>query len=239
MAKLSDLISCTSEVTGVPFATVQEVGRRLREGRLIQTGKGGRYGGADMTPEDAASLLTALLIVRASSVSLNQIVRLTRSHLRDCRSYSPSQGDRLSFDGWSQKLALPQLCRLRKGHTFGDSLAALLRSIAEGDLERAIAHWASARAHGTPHYFQLAVKIIGPRPYSEARIEFDAAALKETLLYLKPSDVKRFGIFQPKPPRKLRDLPDEPPGVDLMVSASVQEDTLTAIGRVLARGAED
>src|SRR6516164_9520342 len=87
MAKLSDLISCCSDVTGVPPAAVREISRRLREGRLIRTGTGGRYGGADMTHDDASSLLTALLIDRTTSVSLSQIVWLTRSHLRDFRSY--------------------------------------------------------------------------------------------------------------------------------------------------------
>src|SRR6476660_7040151 len=70
MAKLSDLISCTSAIMGVPFPTVQEVSRRLREAGIIQTGKGGRYGGIGMTPSDATSLLTTLLIMRASFASL-------------------------------------------------------------------------------------------------------------------------------------------------------------------------
>src|SRR5262245_15350157 len=125
MAKLSDLISCCSDVTGVPPAAVREISRRLRERKLIRTGTGGRYGGADMTPEDASSLLTALVIVRASSVSLSEIASLTRSHLRDFRSYGVGAGH-LFLDSWHQKLALPQLCRLKKGHSFGESLSALL-----------------------------------------------------------------------------------------------------------------
>src|SRR4029077_11225564 len=87
MAKLSELVLRTAEVTGIPEATVREVSRRLREGGLIQTGKGGRYGGAGMTPKDAASLLTGLLIVKASSTPFNEIASLTKDHLRALTSH--------------------------------------------------------------------------------------------------------------------------------------------------------
>src|SRR5712672_3227819 len=110
MAKLTALISCVSEITGMPRPSVQEVSRRLREGGLIGTGSVGRRGGADMTPKEAASLLTAILVVRAASVSLSEIVRLTRSHLRDLRAYS-ERGGGMVLDTWDEKLALPQLCR--------------------------------------------------------------------------------------------------------------------------------
>jgi hypothetical protein len=236
MAKLSDLIFRTSDVTGVPFATVQEVSRRLREGGLIQTGKGGRHGGADMTPHDAASLLTALLIVRASSISLSEIVRLTRINLRDFRSYS-SQGDRLVLDTWDQKLALPQLCRLKSGHTFGEALTALISSVANGDLKHAITVWASNRPHGVAPYFEFEAKINGPRPYSEARIDFNTSAFDAWLIYLRPQDTKKFKVVLTPPPRKARDLFElEPLGFDLVVTATIRQETLTEIGRLLSEG---
>src|SRR5271170_3484731 len=102
MAKLSDLILCTSEVTGIPEGTVREISRRLREDGLIGTGKGGRYGGAEMTPNDAASLLTALLIVRASSISLSDIARLTKGHLKGLTSHNP-RGHRMVLGGWDRR----------------------------------------------------------------------------------------------------------------------------------------
>jgi hypothetical protein len=236
MAKLSDLISCTSEVTGVPFPTVQEVSRRLRESGLIQTGKGGRYGGIDMTPSDAASLLTSLLILGASFISLSKIVGFTRSHLRNFKSYSPrgSQG-RLVLDTWSQKLALPQLCRLKRGHTFGDSLTALISSISNGDIKQAIADWASGRPHGVAPFFEIEARIIGPRPHSEAQIKFRTAAFDEALIYLHPRDAKT--LTAPDLPRKARDVFDvEPRGFDMAVSASVFQETLTAVGHLLSEG---
>jgi hypothetical protein len=233
MAKLSDLISCTSAVTGVPFPTVQEISRRLREAGLIQTGKGGRYGGIDMTPSDAAPLLTALLIMRASFVSLSKIVPLTRSHLRDFKSYKP-RGERLVLDTWDQKLALPQLCRLKRGHTFGDSLTALIGSISNGDLKQAIADWTSSRPHGVAPFFGFEVKINRPRPHSEAGIEFSTAAFDEVLYYLHPRDVKKLKLVQQFSPRRARDLFErEPSGDDLAVTASVSEESLTEIGRLL------
>jgi CBS domain-containing protein len=230
MAKLSDLSLRSSEVTGVPLATVREISRRLREGGLIRTGKGGRYGGTDMTPGDAATLLTALLIVRASSVSLGDIVRLTRSHLRDFRSYSP-RSDHLLLGHWDRELALPQLCGLHRGHTFGESFSALIGSISNGDLERAIADWASSRPRGVAPFFKLAVKINSPRPHPEAWIEFESPAFDQLqLIYLRPRDAKK--LIVPNAPRRWRDL-SEDTGFGLTVTAAVTEDTLTSIGLLL------
>ena len=60
MAKLRGLVSRTADVTGIPFPTVLEISRRLREGNLIQTSTSGRHGGNDMTTSDAVNLLTGL-----------------------------------------------------------------------------------------------------------------------------------------------------------------------------------
>jgi hypothetical protein len=57
--------------------TVREISRRLREARLIRQGKGGRYGAVQiMTPDDAASLLTALMLVKASAASFSAVARV-------------------------------------------------------------------------------------------------------------------------------------------------------------------
>jgi hypothetical protein len=232
MAKLSDLISCASKVTGVPFATAQEVSRRLREGGLIQTGKGGRYGGADMAPEDAASLLTGLLVLKASSVSLSEIVRLTRFHLRELKAHRDN-GNRHVLDTWDQPLALPQLCRLRKGHAFGESLSAFISSISKGELTNAVAEWTARRPHGVAPFFAFQVRVDGPRPHSAAQIRFNTAAFEMWLTYLRPLD----RVVPVPPPRKTRDLLElKPRGFNLVVSADVDEETLTAIGTLLSDG---
>jgi hypothetical protein len=61
VAKLSDLIVVMTRLTGLPEKTVREVARRVREAGFIQTGKPGRYGGAEMTAQDAAALLLGLV----------------------------------------------------------------------------------------------------------------------------------------------------------------------------------
>jgi hypothetical protein len=230
MAKLSDLVSCTSKVTGVSLATVQEAGRRLREGKLIQTGTGGRYGGADMAAEDAASLLTAILILRASSASLSEIVRLTRFHLKELRAHN--QGDRFVLDSWHQELALPQLCRLKKGHTFGDALTSLINSISNGDLDKAIKYWASSRPRNVGPYFDFGVTVYGPRPFSEAQIYFRTSAFERDLNYLRPLDRVK-PVAMRRSARDLREI--KPLGFNLVVSAGIDDYTLAEVGALLAR----
>jgi hypothetical protein len=224
MAKLSDLVLGCSEVTGAPVPTVREISRRLREGGLISTGKRGRYGGTDMAPGDAASLLTALLIVRASAVSLNDIARLTKSHLQDliCR------GDD-AHRSWDSQLALPQLSRLKLGHTFGEAFSALIASISNGDLERSIKKWRSIRKWNTGGWrgFEIKVQINKPAPFYEAYIEFRIAAFTQSEIYLRPKD-KSIVAY---PPRNWSDIDDR--ADDLRVSATISEPTLKAVGVLL------
>jgi hypothetical protein len=234
MAKLSELVACCSEATGVPMPEIRELSRRLREAGLIRTGKGGRYGGADMMPEDAASLLTAVLIARASSLSLGDVVRLTRSHLREFRSYIP-RSDHLPPGHWGSQLALPQLCHLGTRHTFGDAFSALIASISSGDLERAIKRWDRRRPHGVGAFFRFSVSITSPRPHPEALIEFDTAATGlMNLIYLRPRDANKLTV--PDAPRKWSDLSTE--GFDLLVTATVRMETLTSVG-ILLRNSEN
>jgi hypothetical protein len=188
---------------------------------LISTGKGGRYGGADMTPGDAASLLTSLLVVRASAVSLNNIALLTKSHLQDLTSHenSPSR--------WSRPIALPQLRRLKLGHTFGDAFSALIESISNGDMERAIKKWTLGRPHGTAPYFNLTVRVNNPSPNQEAAIGFVTSAFEQWMLYLRRRDKRTVA----HPPSKWSDVDNSEIG--LRVLATIQESELKAIGLLL------
>jgi hypothetical protein len=231
MAKLSDLISCSSKVTGVPEPTVREISRRLREAHLIRTGFGGRYGGADMTPEDAATLLTGILIVRASAVSLSKIVLATKSYLRKFRAYSTST-ERLPLGRWDRKLQLPQLYRLKTGHRFGEAFTALIASIMDGDFERALARWGSSSRTGGSRFFAIEVRIDSLRPHPEAWIQFDSSAFRELkLVYLNPRDAKN--LIEPQKPRNLSDLSYDT-GFDLTVKATLGEQTLTSVARLLS-----
>lgn len=220
MAKLSDLVLRTSEVTGIPGATVREISRRLREGRLIRTGKGGRYGGADMTPNDAATLLTALLVLKAWSVTLSKIVPLTTSHLRDLRAYAPlDRGMILAH--WGRTLKLPELGQLKPGHTFEEALSSLISSVAKGDMEQATRKWGR---------FEIEVAVIGQEPELSARICFDTSTLGQILLfYIRSRDAR--GLTVPDKARRWSDVLAAT--ADLRVSASIYDPTLKSIGILL------
>ena len=60
MAKLSDLIPTLAQVLPMPEQTVAVIARALRQERLISTGGRGP-GAADMTPDDCANLLLAIM----------------------------------------------------------------------------------------------------------------------------------------------------------------------------------
>jgi hypothetical protein len=234
MAKLSDLVLQTSKVTGIPVGTVREISRRLREADLIQTGKGGRYGGAEMTSDDAASLLTALLIVRSSSVALSSIVSETESHLTTLKAYIPSSF-KLLLGQWDHKLRLEGLCELKRGHTFGEAFSALIVSMSNGDFERAIADWASRRPRRTRPFFQVTVSITSPRPHPAARIEFRTSAFDRLdLIYLRPEEATK--LIVPDPPRKWTDL-SKGTEFNLRVGATVSEAGLASIGTLLGQEA--
>jgi DNA-binding IscR family transcriptional regulator len=221
MAKLSDLVSRSSEVTGVPVATVREISRRLREASLISTGKRGRYGGTDMAAGDAASLLTALLIARASAAPLNNITLLTKSHLQNltCR------GDDNGTHKWSKRLALRQLSRLKLGHTFGDAFIALIASISNGDLKRSIEKWNTDKQLGFAPNFEIKVEINKPTPTEEAKIEFRTPTTVQSMIYLPRGATV---VYPPRNWSDVHDLCD-----DLRVSATISESTLKAIGDLL------
>lgn len=225
MAKLSDLVLRASEVTGVPEATVREISRHLREDGLIRTGQGGRYGGADMKPQDAAALLTALMIERTSAAPLKDIGKPTKLRLRGFKSYSGR--DRVHLARWDRRLELPQLCRLPPGHTFGEAFSSLITSISNGEIERCIPNWNLDRPFGVAPFFMLTVEITS-RPYLEGKIEFQTPAFGELkLFYFLPREANYISVAAP---RKWSDIIDD---FDLHVTASVREIALKAIGLLL------
>jgi hypothetical protein len=231
MAKLSHLVLAASDVTGVPAPTVREISRRLREAELIQTGKRGRRGGADMTAVDAATLMTALLAVRASSVPLSNVVAHTKAH-RALKAYYP-RSDHLLLGERDEKLGIPELCNLKKGHTFGDAFSALVGSMSNGDFKRAVAEWDSRRPRGIEPFFEVRVSVTSPTPHPKAQIQFGAPPFELLdLIYLAPADAQKLGTpLVPDAPRKWTDL-----GViefDLTVTATVTEQSLAMMGKVL------
>jgi hypothetical protein len=169
-----------------------------------------------MTPTDAASLLTALLIVRASAASLNNIALVTKLHLQDliCRGDDARRS-------WDRQLALPQLSRLKLGHTFAEAFSALIASISNGDLERSIKKWNIGKGG-----FEIKVRIDKPTPLYGAYIEFRTDAFFQSELYLRRKD--KGIVYPPRNWSAVRDFNN-----DLRVSATICEPTLKAVGVLL------
>ena len=226
MARLSELVERTAEVTGIPEATVREVSRRLREGGLIQTGKGGRYGGADMTPTDAASLLTGLLIVKASAVSFAEIASLTKVHLSRLTSHS-ARGHRVVSARWDRRLELSAFCRLKSGHVFGDAVAALIASFSNGEFERRMPKWGWVEV--SIHVYSSKATASSVRN-PEAAIDFETEALGHSgLLYIERRTAER---IQASPASKWSDIA-EGRNSDLLVGAHIRDATLKSVGLLL------
>jgi len=232
MAKLSELVSVLSDISGIPAGTCREVSRRLREADLIQTGKGGRYGGAHMTAEDAAALLTALMLVRTSAGSLNNIVRDTDWHLKWLRAYGGN--DRVHLDCWERRLGLRQLCALPKGHTFGEALSALINSVSVGEFDRCLERWVRDPRPGVSPAFAVRLEITSSPWVEAAKIEFDIPSLGIlNLFYYSPGEARTVRMYSPRNWSEVRD------GEDLRVTAAVREATLKTIGILLRNGETD
>jgi hypothetical protein len=241
MAKLSDLVLMSSRVTGIPVGTVREVSRRLREAGLIRSGKGGRYGGAEMMPRDAAALITGLLIVRASGASINEIARRTNFHLRDLKSHRVTENDRMRSSRWDRSLGLARLCGLPAGHTFGKAFTSLITSISDGEFEQATEKWALNRLTKARH-FSLRVEVSSTPSHLQAKILFQAAAFGELkLFYFRPRDAKSItagpqywsSVSDHYEYYKEDEVGDPILYSDLHVNAYVRQEALKGIARLL------
>jgi hypothetical protein len=146
---------------------------------------------------------------------------------------------------WDRKLGLAQLCGLKRGHTFGESLTALIASISNGDFEGAFADWTSRLPAGVRQFFSVSVSIESPRPFPAAFISFETPAFghldlsyvrtqdarKLTIDSPRLSDIARGGVFDlTKLSQYAYDL-----AFDLTVRALVSEQTLASIGLVLRK----
>lgn len=128
MASPAQLVQVVSGTTGVPLPTVVDIDRKLVIGKLRT--KGGRgFSVAQMTPLDAARLLTAVLTCPQANAAADAVGRYAETRVDKMRS--------------SEKLfgaaGLDDLAGLPARHGFIDALAALIESASTGSLAELIA----------------------------------------------------------------------------------------------------
>jgi len=125
MATPAQLVHMVSSATGVPLPTIVDIDRKLVMGKLRT--KGGRgFSAAQMTPLDAARLLTAVLASPQANAAAEAVER-----------YAITCPDRAcSSDRLFATAKIDELATLPARHGFVDALAALISSANTGSLAR-------------------------------------------------------------------------------------------------------
>jgi hypothetical protein len=128
MASPAQLVETLSLVTGVPLPTIVDIDRKLVKANLRTKGGRGLHA-AQMTPLDAARLLTAVLASPQANASGEAVARYERTQVDKTRSSDKLYGG-AKLDDFS---VLPP------GHSYVDALASLIASVSGGALARLIA----------------------------------------------------------------------------------------------------
>lgn len=122
MAKPSELVSAVSELLDEPQTTVATHDRNLViAGLRIKGGRGPST--PDVTPRDAAHLITAVMGSKYAKDSELTVRRYSATVLHDSTSHE---------DGW-RDFVIPELAGLPEGHSFVDAMEALLRASVDGE----------------------------------------------------------------------------------------------------------
>src|SRR5258708_7705427 len=123
MASPAQLVYTVSCATGVPLPTIVDIDRRLAKGKLRT--KGGRgFNAAQMTPLDAARLLTAVLASPQANAAVDAVERYTQTRFDKA----------LSSDKLFGTANVDDLAALPARHSFVDALTAVIASISTGAL---------------------------------------------------------------------------------------------------------
>jgi hypothetical protein len=214
MAKLSDLIPTLAKVLPMPEQTVAIYARLLRQARLLSTGGRGP-GGANMTPEDCARLLIALMAADQVKDAVPALERFWALPVdtRNTRETVPKR-DR---SGW---LPLPKsLSLLNEAKTFGGAVAGLIAAARDNTLQ-------SGLGQANLPFLRLEVE----RRFNTASLSLIASA--DGLL---PDKSLLTTSFAPSK-TLLQKLIDEQPfsmGGDAMVSFAVSQNTILALGELI------
>jgi hypothetical protein len=218
MATPAQLVSAISLATGVPLATMVDIDRKLVKGDLRT--KGGRgFNAAQMTPLDAARLLTAVLASPQANSSVDAVQRYTETRMDKARSSAKA------FDAAD----IDDLATLPARHNFVDALAAVIASVATGSLAKQMAA-ASGSAMPSIEIFAFTratrgrIRIAGLGDGQTASVEY--AAIPVSAKSTRPDKGRR------------RHVADDAFG-DLEQSRRITERTILSIARILAEGSRD
>ena len=128
MAGPRELVELIAEAVGIPATTLTVYDRTLLEAGL-RSKRGRGRGAAEVTPRDAAHLLTAILASPMVKDSVQSVERYGATKPRQA----------LDDGGGFASLSIPELTALTAQSSFLDALEALIASIASGSLREALA----------------------------------------------------------------------------------------------------
>ena len=123
MASPSQLVQTVSDVTHIPIATIADYDRKLVKDSLRTRGGRGLHA-AQMTPLDAARLLTAVLASPQANAAAFTVRRYARTEV----------DERVSTRKNFKLTGIDDLASLSPKHSFVDGLSALITSISGGTL---------------------------------------------------------------------------------------------------------
>ena len=208
MATPGQLVEALHLATGIPLATIVDLDRKLVKGGLRTIGGRG-FNAAQMTPLDAARLITALLASAHANAAVEAVHRYA---LTRC------DRDRSSEDQFAAT-TLAELTSLPTNHSFVDALAALIATAATGSLEKIINDADAPQPHIEIYAFTRATR-------GRIRISGLPKGLTASMEYVAhPVDAK-------KKPRG--SAADEQGAGDLEQSRRVTERTILPIAKLLA-----
>lgn len=215
MAKLSDLIPILAKVLPMPERTVAIYARLLRQARLLSTGGRGP-GGANMTPEDCARLLIAVMAADQVKDAVEAVEKFWALPVVE----PPHTRETVSKRDRAEWLPLPKGLSLLKDVTsFGPATAALIAAARDGILHT-----------GLGEAIQAVMNVTVERRFATASVS--VAASSDGILSDKMLIITRFE--PPKTPiQKAIEQQLFSVGGDAMVSFAVTQNTIFALGELI------
>jgi hypothetical protein len=203
-----------SQVMGVPLPTVVDIDRKLVKAELrAKTGRG--FNAAQMTPVDAARILTAVLASPQANTSAEAVER-----------YAQTRPDKTrSSDHLFRAVNIEDLAALPARHSFVDGFTALIKSAAIGSLGKLMA---ASESDWTPH-----IEVFAFTRATRGRIRIAGLpnGLTASIEYIPATGIK---TGRGETTRRKRIALDEDGPGDLEQSRRITERTILPIARLLA-----